>query len=79
MWFVDIVVEKGFEQRSKAISQAQIRRSCLILEAFAVAWGMLPKAQRTAICHNDWSICIHLVILNQSSSERMHGLSIMQW
>ena len=39
MWFVDIVVGKGLEQRSKAISQAQIRRSCLILEASPAATG----------------------------------------
>ena len=57
MWFVDIVVEKGFDQRSKAISQAQIRRSCLILEASAVARGVLPKAQKTTICLHNWSIC----------------------
>ena len=69
MWFVDIVVEKGFKQRSKAISQAQIRRSYHILGACAVARGVLPKAQKTTICLHNWSICIHLMILNQGSSE----------
>ena len=71
MWFEDIVVEKGFKQKPQVISQVQIRRSCLILEAFAVARGMLLKAQRTTIYLNNWSICMHLMILNQSFSERM--------
>ena len=46
MRFVDIVVEKSFEQRSKAISQVQIRRNCLILEASVVGRGVFPKAQK---------------------------------
>ena len=79
MWFVDIVVPKVFKQRFKAISQAQTRRSCLILEASAAARGVLPKAQKTTISLHDWSVCIHLMILNQSSSERLDGLSIMHW
>ena len=37
-------VEKGFKHRSKAISQAQIGKSSLTLEACAAARGMLPKA-----------------------------------
>ena len=64
MWFVDIVKEKGFKQRSKTISQIQIRRSCLILEAF-VARGILPKAQKPTIYLNDWSICISYYILKE--------------
>ena len=79
MGFVDIMVEEGFKQRSKAISQAQIRRSYIILEAFAVARGMLSKAQKNRICLNDWSICIYLMILSRNSSEKMSRLSIMPW
>ena len=45
MWFVDILVKKCFKHRSKVISQAQIRRSYLILEAFAAALGVLPKVK----------------------------------
>ena len=40
MWFVDIVVEKDFEQRSKGILQILIGRSCLILEVSAVVKDM---------------------------------------
>ena len=40
MWFVDIVVEKDFEQRSKGISQILMGRSCLTLEVSAVVKGM---------------------------------------
>ena len=40
MWFVDIVVEKDFKQRSNGILQILIGRSCLILEVSAVVKGM---------------------------------------
>ena len=40
MWFVDIVVEKDFEQRSKGILQILMGRSCLILEVSTVVKGM---------------------------------------
>ena len=40
MWFVDIVVENDFEQRSKGILQILMGRSCFTLEVSAVVKGM---------------------------------------
>ena len=40
MWFVDIVVEKDFKQRSKGISQILMGKRCLTLEVSAVVKGM---------------------------------------
>ena len=37
------------------------------------------KVSKLTICLNNWSTCAHLMILNQDSSNRMHGLSTMQW
>ena len=76
---MDIVVEKDFEQRFKDILPILMGKSCLTLEVFVVVKGMLPKVSRIIIYLNDWSVCIYLMILNHDSSERMHGLLIMQW
>ena len=43
VWFVDILVENGFMQRSNAISQAQIGRSS---DAPAAARGVLPEYKK---------------------------------
>ena len=76
---MDIVVEKDFEQRFKDILAILMGKSCLTLEVSAVVKGVLPKVSRIIIYLNDWNVCTHLMTLNHDSSERMHGLLIMQW
>ena len=41
--------------------------------------GHVTKSIKLTICLNDWSTCTHLMNLNQDSSNRMYGLSTMQW